>query len=254
MNERKMAHDRGQFSVLVTCSKGAVSSQLRQALKALGFSQISSAPSHVNAHERAKTRHFSHIIFDAKSSDMPAIDFVDQLMEIEEEAIMIAISEEPRIDDVFSLLRAGARGFLIPPFTTDMLEEVLVEATEGGQLSEAVLNAPDRNGAFTAVILNNLYRLSVSMRQAREFASAARDVESYEYQLRESVELAQLFCDGPEEDLRDKIVEGCINRAKDASTRLGRLRKRLKKERVVEDGEEEEEDEEEDEDSRRPST
>jgi hypothetical protein len=74
------------------------------------------------------------------------------------------------------------------------------------------------------------------MRQAREFKSAERDVKNYNYQLRESVELAQLFCDGNEADLRDKLVEGCINRAKDASTRLGRLRKRLKKDRGTEDG------------------
>lgn len=232
---KTMAHDRGHFSVLVVSARGATSSQIRQAMKTLGFSQISSSPSHLNALERIKTRPFTHVIFEAKSTDMPALEFVEQIIDYESEAIMIAISEEPRIDDVFGLLRAGARGFLVPPFNTETLEEVLVGATEGPPLSDAVLNAPDRNGAFTAVILNSLYRLSVSMRQAREFKSAERDVKNYNYQLRESVELAQLFCDGNEADLRDKLVEGCINRAKDASTRLGRLRKRLKKDRGTED-------------------
>lgn len=234
-----MKHDRGGFSVLVVCAKGGTSSQLRQALKALGFSQISATATHVQALERSKIRPFTHIVFEAKSTDMSAHDFVTALFEQDPEQIMIAISDQPRIDDVFGLLRAGARGFLVPPFTTIMLEEVLTQATEGPALSEAVLNAPDRNAAFTAVILNNLYRLSVAMRQAREFESAARDVKNFNYQLRESVELAQLFCEGGDIDLRDKIVEGCINRAKDAATRLGRLRKRLKKGRVDEDEEEE---------------
>lgn len=247
-----LACDRGQFSVLVVCSKGSTSSQLRQAMKALGFSKISSAPTHVTAIERIKTRPFSHILFEAKSSDMPAIDFVTQLLDMEASAVAIAISEQPRIDDVFSLLRSGARGFIVPPFTTEMLEDVLTSATEGPKLSDAVLHAPDRNGAFTAIILNNLYRLSVSMRQAREFASAARDVRNYEYSLRESVELAQLFCEGEGQSLRDKIVEGCINRAKDASTRLGRLRKRLKKERYSHSGELLKDDEEEDENETAP--
>ncbi|MCB0323437.1 MAG: hypothetical protein KDD69_07675 [Bdellovibrionales bacterium] len=239
---KSLAHDRGQFSVLVVCAKGSTSSQLRQALKALGFSQISAAATHVAALERAKTRPFSHVVFEAKATDMPALEFVEQLIDYENDAIMIAISEEPRIDDVFGLLRAGARGFLVPPFTTEMLESVMTQATEGPALSEAVLNAPDRNGAFTAVILNNLYRLSVAMRQSREFESAARDVKNYNFQLRESMELAQLFCQGGEADLREKIMEGCINRAKDAATRLGRLRKRLKKDRGVETEEQEDED------------
>lgn len=234
---QSLARDRAQFNVLVVCAHGAMNAQLRQALKALGFSNVSSSPSHMAGMDKTATRHFSHVLFDAKPTDMPTLEFVEKFLTTEEQAVLIALSEEPRIDDVFALLRAGARSFLVPPFTTDMLEEVLIQATEGPQLSDAVLHAPDRNGAFTAVVLNNLYRLSVAMRQVREFPSAMRDVKNYNYALRESVDLAILFCDGNEEDLRDKFVEGCINRAKDAATRLGRLRKKLRKERKLEDGE-----------------
>jgi DNA-binding NarL/FixJ family response regulator len=231
-------HDRQRFSVLVVVAKSITSGQLRQSLKTLGFTQVSVVPTHIAALERVKGRNFTHIMFDAKATDMPAIEFVSKMMEIEKEAIMIAVSEEPKIDDVFGLLRAGARAFLVPPLTLDMIEQMIVQASEGPQLSEAVLNAPDRNAAFVAVILNNLYRLSVSMRQSREFKSAERDVKVYNYSLRESVEMAQIFCEGGDDDLREKIMEGCVNRAKDASTRLGRLRKKLKKERA-EDGVEE---------------
>ena len=239
------SYDRTKASVLIICTNGSVSSQLRHALKTLGFSQLSVAPTHIAGIERVKLRPFSHVIFDAKETDMPALDFTKQLVELEENVIAVAVSDQPRIDDVFSLLCAGARHFIVPPFTTETLEQVIVRATDKPALSEAVLHAPDRNGAFVAVILNNLYRVSVSMRQAREFESAARDVQNYKYQFQESVELAQLFCDGSEEVFREKIVEGCINRAKDAATRLGRLRKRLrKKRRIGEDGEEVEEEEE----------
>ena len=239
MGTNSIQHDRQRFSVLVVAQKAITSSQLRQSLKALGFTQISVVPSHVQALDRLKTRNFSHHLFDAKMTDMPPAEFVKQVMEMDTNSIMIAVSEEPRIDDVFGLLRAGARAFLVPPLTVDMIEQVIIQATDGPQLSEAVLHAPDRNAAFVAVILNNLYRLSVAMRQSREFKSAEREMKIYNYSFRESVEMAQLFCDGDEENLREKIVEGCINRAKDASTRLGRLRKKLRKDRV--EGEEEEE-------------
>jgi len=232
---KSISRDRNHFNVMVVCSQGATSSQVRQALKSLGFMQMSTASSHLAAIEKIKVRNFTHVIFDAKTTDMPSLDFVKLIIEMDANSIMIAISEQPRIDDVFGLLRNGARGFLVPPFTTEMLETVLTQATEGPALSEAVLNAPDRNAAFTAIILNNLYRLSVAMRQAKEFSSAIRDVKNYNFALKESVDLAQLFCEGSDDDLREKIIEGCINRAKDAASRLGRLRKKLKKERADDD-------------------
>jgi DNA-binding NarL/FixJ family response regulator len=229
---KKVANERNHCKLLVVCAQGMASTQLRQALKALGFPQISAAPSHVAALDRAKSRPFTHIVFDAKSSDMPAIEFVEKMIELESSAIMIAISDQPKIDDVFGLLRAGARHFLVPPFNTETIEAVLVRASDGPALSEAVLKAPDRNAAFIAVVLNNLYRLAVSLRQAREFPSAARDVQFYTYAFRESMEMLSLFGEGGDDQLREAIMEACINRAKDAATRLGRLRKKLKRDRV----------------------
>ena len=199
---------------------------------------MSTASSHAAALDKNKVRNFTHILFDAKSTDMPALDFVTLMIELDPKCILIAISEQPRIDDVFGLLRAGARGFVVPPFTIEILEDVMEQATDGPALSEAVLSAPDRNAAFTAIVLNNLYRLSVAMRQAQEFTTAARDVNNYNYALKESMDLAQMFCEGNEDNLRDKIVEGCINRASDAATRLGRLRKKLKTKRVDDDEDE----------------
>lgn len=232
---KPLSHDRSHCRTLVVCPQGSTSGQLRQAMKSIGFTKITTASSHIQGIEKNKIRNFSHIIFDAKSSDMPAFDFVSQMLTLDENSIMIAISDQPRIDDVFGLLRIGARGFIIPPFTTDMLESVLMQATNGPALSDAVLAAPDRNAAFTSIILNNLYRLTVAMRQSKEFPTAAKDVKNYSAYLRESVDLALLFCEGGESNLREKIIEGCINRAQDAATRLGRLRKKLKKDHVFDE-------------------
>lgn len=219
---------RSTMSVLVLHSSGTISNQLRQGLKTLGFVKISAAPSHVTALDRIKGRNFELLLFDASETDMPVVEFVQQAFELDNTSTMIAISGEPRVDDVFGLLRAGARGFLVLPFTTDMLEQVLGRAKDGPPMSEAVLNAPDRNAALVAVILNNLYRLSVLLRQSHEFASAKKEAERQSYAFAESVELAKLFCEGGDHALLEKIIDGCIDRANVGSSRLGRTRKKLK--------------------------
>ncbi|MCB0345669.1 MAG: hypothetical protein KDD66_11165 [Bdellovibrionales bacterium] len=233
--KKKFGYARGNYSVLVVCQNGSRSNQIRQALKTLGFAQISAAPTHVTALERFKVRKFSHVIFESSATDMPPLDFVMQLMEMDENCCLIAVSEQPRVDDVFGLLRAGSRHYLVVPFTVNSLEEVLTEAIEGAPLSEAVLNAPDRNSALVGVILNNLYRQTVLMRQAREFETAARELTAQTAKMIQSVDMAKLFCEGTEEDLLNEIIEACIARANIAASRLGRTRKRLQNKRVVDE-------------------
>lgn len=240
---KSISYGRQGFKVLVVCANGERSSQVRQCLKNLGFSEISAAPNHIEALERFKFRKFTHVLFDAVSKDMPANEFVAQIAEMDKDSIMVAVSESPRVDDVFGLLRAGARHYLVVPFTVDSLEEVLVEASEGPPLSDAVLNAPDRNTALVGVILNNLYRQSVLMRQAREFQSAARELEWQTRKLEQSVDMAKLFCEGDDDKLTEAIVDGCIARANLAATRLGRTRKRLKTKRESSQGDDDGEEE-----------
>ncbi len=228
---KSLAYSRHNFSVLVVCANSNTNNQIRQTLKALGFAQISSAPSHIVGLERARDRKFTHVFYDARSSDMPASEFVEKIIEGDEECTLIAVSGEPRVDDVFGQLSAGSRGFLVVPFTVDSIEEVVVQASEGPPLSEAVLHAPDRNTALVGVVLNNLYRVSVLMRQAREFATASRELERQRQSFHRSVEMAKMFCEGSDDDLLSQLVEACIARANLSSTRLGRTRKKLKQKR-----------------------
>jgi PleD family two-component response regulator len=235
-NKASLAYNRNSFSVLVVCARGDRSNQVRGALKTLGFTQISAAPSHVTGMDRFKSRPFTHIFFDALSTDMPALEFVKAVAEIDQNCTMIAISEEPKVDDVFGLLRAGAKHFLVTPFAVDSLEDVLISASEGPPLSDAVLNAPDRNTALAGVVLNALYRQTVLMRQAREFATAARELELQTQKLMQTIDMARIFCEGSEENLLAEIVEACIQRANLAASRLGRTRKKLQSRRGGADG------------------
>ena len=234
----ELLHKRHNINVLVISSNGTVSNQIRGALKNIGFNKLSAIASHVGGLDRMKGRNFEIVFFDCKSSDMATMDFVREAIALGDKAILIAMSGEPRIDDVFGLLRMGARGFVVQPFTINIVEDVIMKAFEGLPFSEAVLNAADRNAALTGVVLNNLYRLSVMLRQAREFPSAARDVDRYRISFSESMEMAKMFCEhGDDLLLRDKIIEDCIARANVAATRLGRTRKRLQEKRNKSDDE-----------------
>ena len=124
---------------------------------------------------------------------------------------------------------------MVVPFAVSTVEDVLLEASEGAPLSEAVLNAPDRNSALVGVVLNNLYRQTVLMRQSREFESAKRELELQTTKFIQSVDMARLFCEGTDDDLLEEIVEGCIKRANVAASRLGRTRKKLKNKRLHDD-------------------
>ena len=229
--------NRTAVQTLVICRNSQTSNQLRAALKTMGFSRLTACGTHVSGLERMKVRNFQLIMFDAAYIDMPVSEFVAQSIALDKTAIMIAISAEPKIDDVFSLLKSGARAFIITPYTLEGMEAIIVRAGEGPPFSESVLQAPDRNAALSGVVLNNLYRLSVLMRQAREFQSALKEVQFYKCALSESVELARLFCEGGNEEiLRDRFMEDCCCRADSASSRLGRMRQKLQRDRGKDEG------------------
>ena len=222
---------RDNITVLVVTSNALTNDQLRQSLLGLGYTQISRAPTHVQGLEKIKERNFDAILFDARGTDQVPIEFVQHALAWDERCVLIALSAEPKIDDVFGLLGAGARGFVVLPFTVDILDDSILHALDGPPLSDQILTAPDRDTALVGMILNSLYRLTVVMRQAREFPSAAKEIPKFKQNLVESSKLARLFCKGSEDELRNRIIEECLSRANRAATRLGRTRMKLKQAR-----------------------
>lgn len=215
-------------SVLLISAQTHVLNQLRQAVKSLGYDQISTAKDHVQALERIRSRNFDLVLFDAKSETMPSIDFVKAAVEMDSRTMLIALSEKPRVDDVFGLLRAGARGFIVVPFNTESVESILERANAGPPLSEAILMAPDRNSALISLILHSLYRTCVLARQAREFESASRQLDLQKQNLVETVYLTRLFFDGDDTAIQNAIIDACIERGNRGSSRLTRTRRRLR--------------------------
>ncbi len=217
--------------VLVVAGDRHTLASLRQSLAALGFESISTTQTHGQGLERIQTRSFPLIVYEATTTNISVRDFVIAARRMDQESTLIALSSAPRIDDVFELLKVGTRSFLVTPFTTETLEEVIDRAVLGPPFSDAILDAADRDAALAALILNNLYRLATASRHSRDFGSVTAGVLQYRSALIESVELARMFSLGGDLVLREKIIDACIVRGQTAATRLGRTRKRLQLQR-----------------------
>lgn len=227
--------ERNRASVLIVESDAGDRNNMRSCLRSLGYGGIGDAPNHTAAVERLSQRNFSHVIFEAKRTNMPAKEFLAKVLELDNRCICIPSSYEPNVDDVFDLLIMGAKGYLCKPFTADTVEIAIANATKGEPMSEAVLQAKDRNEALVAIMMASLDKASTILRQAFQFETARREIPKAMAALRQSSELARTFAKGGDNALMEALEKFCIERSKGPATRLGRLRKRLQTNRVVKD-------------------
>lgn len=227
--------ERGRASVLIVEPDSQERSNLRTALKSLGYGAFTDVAAHAQAFEKLQERKITHVLFDAKKTNMPPTEFLQKLLETDNKIVAIPSSYDPNVDDVFDLLIMGARGFLVKPFTVGTLERSIVTASKGDPMPDVVLNAKDRNEALVAIMMGSLDKAATIMRQAQQFETAKREIPRAMASLRRSAELAQTFCKGGEDGLRDAMEKFCIERSKGPATRLGRLRKRLNTKRVSDD-------------------
>ncbi|MCB0319479.1 MAG: response regulator [Bdellovibrionales bacterium] len=221
--------ERANFTILTVETDRNERQNMRTALKTLGFGGVTDVPSHAAALEKIQERPVTHIIFDAKKTNMPPLEFVPKALEMDPNIIMLPTSFEPSVDDVFELLCLGARGYLCKPFTVDTVDLAIIAATKGEPISDAVKNAKDRNEALVAIMMSSLDKAANIMRQARQFETAKREVPKALRGFRGSADLAATFAKGGPDGLLEALQQFCIDRSQGPATRLGRLRQRLKK-------------------------
>ena len=221
------ATDRDECAILVVESESISRSHLRQTLITLGYSNVCDAPNHLAALKKLDERKVTHVIFEAKKTNMPPQEFLTKVLEGNSSIIALPTSHEPTVDDVFGLLTLGARGYLVKPFNSSSVEDSLGLATKGEPISEAILFAKDRNEALAALIASSLGNLAIILRQSQQFESAQREVPKKMRALKQAVEIGRLFSDGGDDALVEAIMEFCIERSSGPASRLGRIRKRL---------------------------
>jgi DNA-binding NarL/FixJ family response regulator len=215
-------------SILVVESDPNHRAAMRTALKDLGFGGFSDVSSHAIGLERVQDRKFTHVVFDAKATNMPPEEFLAKVLEMEADAICIPASFEPNVDNVFDMLIMGARGFLVKPFTIETVDASINAASKGEPIADTIAHAKDRNEALVAVVMSSLDKAATLLRQSRQFETARVEIPRAMNHLRRCAELAQTFAKNGDEGLIDAIEKFCLERSKGPASRLGRLRKRLK--------------------------
>lgn len=229
--------ERSRSSILIVESEANDRNNMRTAFKSLGYGSYSDAPTHAAALEKLGQKKFTHIIFDAKKTNMTPKEFLHKVFEGDTSIIALPSSYNPNVDDVFDLLIMGAKGYLVKPFTQETLDNAVIMATKGEPMSEAVLQAKDRNEALIAILMGSLDKTAIILRQAQQFETARREIPRAIAGLRRSAELAKTFAKGGENALIEAMEKFCIERGKGPATKLGRLRKKLKTTRVTDDEE-----------------
>jgi DNA-binding response OmpR family regulator len=219
--------ERSTASILLVEPDAADRNLLRATLRSLGFKTIAESPNHLAALDKFEGRKFTHIIFDAKKGNYPMKEWFTQILEIAPQIVAIPASANPNVDDVFELLMAGARGYLVKPFIRDTVDQSLALATKGEPIPDVVKHARDRNEALVAIIMTSLDRLATVYRQSQQFETAQRELPRAVASLRRASDLGLTFAKGGEQGLIDAMERFCVDKSRGPATRLGRLRKRL---------------------------
>jgi DNA-binding NarL/FixJ family response regulator len=225
--------ERSAASVLIVETDAGERSNMRTALKNLDFGAIADAPNHLAALEKFNDRKFSHVIFDAKKTNYPMKEWLQKVFEICPGIIAIPTSSNPSIDDVFDLLVVGAKGYLVKPYTFESVDQAVMMATKGEPISDAVLNAKDRNEALVAIMMSSLDKFATIYRQSQQFETAKRELPRAMAMVKRSSDLAHTFAKGGADGLLEALEKFCLERSKGPASKLGRLRKRLNNTRAV---------------------
>ena len=220
--------------VLIASPNCSICTRLKESLRQLGFERVHASSSHREALERAEQEPFSHVFFDGEETDLPPVAFVEKMCVTQNDLSLIGVSDELQVDHVFELLRAGARGFLVPPFSADSVERSIRYAEQEGRLKQDLLKTEDRGSTMAEVLINNFNlfsRLQAVLRDAPANRELLQLVKARRSELRSLARPARSAVPGGEAELVQYIVERCIKDSRGAETRLGKLRDQLHKQR-----------------------
>ncbi len=233
MTAEEIAEIRRATPVLVACAKTDVSRQIRGSLLELGFSKISAVFSHLPALAHIKTQSCAILFFDSRDTDMTVGDFIAQAQEAKPQCCLIAVADEFQMDDIFGLLSAGARSFLLYPFTLLALEESIDYSHKMEGLAGDKLTQKDRCAILVTAMLNNfnmLCRVLAASRNAPDSFALLQETRERRRAFEQSAAMAKAAASESVE-YQQLIIDSCLADAATKLSHLGKLRQTLKKER-----------------------
>ncbi len=226
LNETFFAGINKYKAVIIGTNKVTMT-PLRSALKSIGFQTVVPLATLTEGLLAAKVPGTTHALFDVNIADLPGEQFVREALAANPNLIIVVITENPGADNVFDLLRAGARGFLLIPPTLAGVESVLISATSGPPLSQSILQAHDRNEAFVNLALNLLFRARAFRAEMQKTPSAGDMYLRTMNAIGAAMATARMFAEGGEEQLRQKVIDVLEAKSNAPKSRLGEVRKKL---------------------------
>jgi DNA-binding NarL/FixJ family response regulator len=221
--------ERKACRVLVIEPDQEVRSNFRGMLRDMGCGEVASAADHMTGLTSFQDNYFTHIIFDARPTEMPPQEFLIKVLNLDDRVVAIPSSFDPTVDDVFTLLIEGACGFVVKPATLQSLEEAVLLATKGDPISDSLLHAKDRNQALASFAMTALDNAALLKRQASQFETAKRDLPKGMLLLKRAVDMGKTFAKGGEEGIREAFIEFALDRASGKASKLGRSREKRRK-------------------------
>ncbi len=232
---------RHKFNVLVACSKGSVSAPLRHALNTLGFGNIVSRNSYASAAEELRENEYTFVFFDSEppeESSMSEVEFIEDVTNNVKNIFLIGVSTQPSAENIYRVIRSGARGYLVPPFAPDRIDEVLLHASRGISIDKEILDSPNRNRALAGMVLDSLNLLSKYIKgiEAQVMSGNEPDLEAVlqidqlSLNVSEGTRAAKKLSEGGPAGFLEALIDESIERAR-GTTRLGRTRQARRRER-----------------------
>ncbi len=231
---QKDMHNRlTKGSVLVVHAQRTLRSSVKSVLRAMGASNVQVADTYKDAFEMLTLRSFNFIFFEnakGKGADSPA-DFAKKVDEKHPETILIAMFEPARVEDLFTCLQAGVRGFVVIPCTPGALEQTLLKAIEGLKIPAQLLEGDSWNMMFAKFVMKQLDQLCEVVQQSREDVELVSNVKNQMTNLKDAVQMGKAYSEGGDQGFLQELYSQCSNLAEDKRTRLKKVRDKLAKER-----------------------
>ena len=225
------SRERAQTRFLLVDQDRYNRQSLKQCLLGLGYGSIAEVGEPTTALEKIEEHPYTHIVFEPLNSPIRVDNFIRIVSDLQPDTIILTLLSEPSVDDVFQMLAAGAKGFLVKPYSVSSIDEAIITASVVENIPDVILQADNHTEALTSLILVALDKLATIKRQARKFATAEHEIPKRRLALSRAIQLANQFLDCDTETFHNIIIELCSERAipVDEETSKALLRLREKK-------------------------